>query len=79
MVFYYCYYLKIRHEEDLECRISDSERKLCSSLPYPCITCEMKDPCIYGNETIAKCKANVNVNCQVCISMMFEIYNKNNL
>lgn len=56
------HFLQIRHEDDLEC--IDSESKPCSSLPYPCISCYMNDSCIYGNQTIATCKANVD--CTVC-------------
>lgn len=44
----------------------DTENKPCSSLPYPCISCYMNDSCVYGNQTIAKCKANVA--CVVCKS-----------
>lgn len=69
----------MRHEDDLEC--TDSENKPCSSLPYPCISCYMNDSCVYGNQTIATCKANVdcvgenlfakNLTCRFCYQTEF--------
>ncbi|VVC27658.1 Hypothetical protein CINCED_3A015718 [Cinara cedri] len=70
------------HHEDLEC--IDSDKKPCSSLPYPCITCHMNDSCVYGNQTIAVCKANVecvgnntfakNLTCRYCYQIEFWEY-----
>ncbi|XP_050549165.1 TM2 domain-containing protein almondex [Daktulosphaira vitifoliae] len=64
----------VHHEDDWDC--SDSENKPCSSLPYPCIHCYMNESCVYGNQTIATCKANVkcvgettfakNLTCRFC-------------
>lgn len=60
----------MRHEDDFEC--TDSENKPCSSLPYPCISCYMNDSCVYGNQTIATCKANVD--CVVYTELEFYLF-----
>lgn len=63
-------FMQIPLEEDninMELECTHLQHKPCSSLPYPCISCQkMNDSCIYGNQTIATC--NANVHCQVsCI------------
>lgn len=60
----------MRYEEEEKRECSDFENKSCSSLPYPCISCQMNTSCIYGNQTIATCKANVD--CVVC--KIFKLY-----
>ncbi|XP_025405991.1 TM2 domain-containing protein almondex [Sipha flava] len=68
---------------ELEC--THLQHKPCSSLPYPCISCQkMNDSCIYGNQTIATCNANVhcqgetsfgkNLTCRYCYQTEFWEY-----
>lgn len=60
---------KQRHDDELEC--TETDNKPCSSLPYPCISCRMNTTCVYGNQTIANCTANVD--CVVWINNLFLI------
>ncbi|XP_015373960.1 PREDICTED: TM2 domain-containing protein almondex [Diuraphis noxia] len=72
----------IRHEDDLERIVS--EHKACSSMPYSSISCHMNSTCVYGNQTIAICKSNVdclgentfakNLTCRFCYQTEFWEY-----
>lgn len=74
IIVFFC--LKIRHEDDLERMVS--EHKACSSMPYPSISCHMNTTCVYGNQTIAICKANVDClvfnNLKLLFSFNLDVY-----